>query len=61
MIHAISVINIQIAFLKNVLVTVAALSKAWVFGRTLVCIWGFEYRRRHEFLSVVCVVCCQVG
>jgi len=22
--------------------------------------WGFESRREHESLSVVCVVCCQV-
>ena len=41
-------------------VPVAARSKAWVWGRWLAGIAGFESRRGHGYLSVVSVVCCQV-
>jgi hypothetical protein len=37
-----------------------ARSKAWVCGRSLAGIVGSNHRLRHECLSVVSVVCCQV-
>jgi hypothetical protein len=39
---------------------VAARSKAWVCGRSLAGIGGFESRKVHGSLSLVNVVCCQV-
>ena len=41
-------------------VPVAARSKAWVCGRSPAEIVGFESHRRHGWMSVVSVVCCQV-
>ena len=39
-------------------IPVAAWSKAWVCGRSLVGTGGFEFLRGHGFLSLVSVVCC---
>jgi hypothetical protein len=39
-------------------IPVAVLSKAWVFGRSLTRIVGFESHREHGCLSLVSVVCC---
>jgi hypothetical protein len=36
-------------------------SNAWVCSRLLAGIAGFESRRGHRYLSLVSVVCCQVG
>jgi hypothetical protein len=44
----------------SILPIVAALSKAWVFGRLLARVCGFVSRRGHDCPSLVCVVCGRV-
>jgi hypothetical protein len=45
---------------QEVLILVAARVKAWVCGRSLVGIVGFEFRWGHGCLFPLSAVCCQV-
>jgi hypothetical protein len=49
-----------VKYVNNKPIPVAALSKAWVYDRSLVGGCGFESRQGYEWMSFVSVVCFQV-
>jgi hypothetical protein len=49
------------ASLSTVPIPVAALCKAWVYGRSLAVVVGSNHVGGHGCLSIVSVVCCQVA
>jgi hypothetical protein len=53
-------IPVEFRKLKVQPVPVTVWSKAWVWGRSLFGVFGFESCWRHESVSLVSVVCCQV-
>jgi len=53
-------LQFYVQYLREVLVRVAARSKAWVCGRSPTEIVGSNPAGGHGCLSVVSVVCCQV-